>query len=544
MENPKPKTLADLVDYLNNKNGELAMIIQNLFGDNDGYLEDFRLLSLDLLLNFKIGLVAAICDETMQQQLGIQKNFKDYVINVEKLFEENIDKPEVQDELDKLKIPDEGMEVILKNFLDNCKLEEIKLQKFEIPEKSAEKKEGEEEIKVKLASDNDFIKICKFMYQMLYSERELHSDPFDNGSDTMTPLREILKKHKVFFKKIFNIENIKDYFKNLDKIKCEDQTFQKLINEFGGAKNISNEIIEFIEQVKKEEKDETKKIEVDPNKAEKEDKINNKGDDVGNKKIKMDWFGIRARIEEICEIVFSVGGLGLTALIALGILPWGALGIGICATLAFIGATRFIATNSFTVRHNYKYNQRDLFNRTWSDDLWGFKAFIIPAIFLIAGAILTALGATGILSLSLGLSLGIPLLGSFVVGVITFIVCKKTSQSRDSSLCPKYKDNCWGMCMGIFAIIATAIFLGLGFGGILALPTAIALAAPLCILAVGIGLLTLFAWSVNIYGPEKLKNYLKNNDGEISCLGFGYFKDKSHDPKLISKDYKEDKNVE
>ena len=66
MDDQKPKTLADLVDYLNNKNGELAMIIQNLFGDNDGYFEDFQLSSLGLLLNFKIKLVIAICDETVQ----------------------------------------------------------------------------------------------------------------------------------------------------------------------------------------------------------------------------------------------------------------------------------------------------------------------------------------------------------------------------------------------------------------------------------------------------------------------------------------------
>lgn len=237
-----------------------------------------------------------------------------------------------------------------------------------------------------------------------------------------------------------------------------------------------------------------------------DENVDNKSDTIEEiSAVPMDWLKIRAVLEEACEVIFSFGGLGLTALIALGILPWGALGIGICATLAFIGITRFIATNSWTVHHNYNYNQQALFNRTWKDNLWAFKVLIIPAIFLIAGAILTALGATGILSLSLGLSLGIPLLGSFVVGVITAIVCKKTFRSYNSSLCQKNKDNCWGMCMGIFAIIATAIFLGLGFGGILALPTAIALAAPLCILAVGISLLTLVAWGVNKYGPAKLK---------------------------------------
>ena len=511
MENPKPKTLADLVNYLNNKNGRLAMIIQNLFGDDSGDFEGFQLSSLDLLLNFKIKLVAAICNEKVQQRLSIQENFKDYVINVEEFSESDKNK------LNQLVISDESMNVILNNFLDNCKFEEIELTEFEELEKEEEEEEeeeGEEEkkIKVTLYSNNDFIKICKFMYQMLYSEKELHSNQFDNGSDTMTPLREILKKYKDFFEAISRIKNIKDYFNNLEKIECEDQTFKNLIIKFGGAKNISDNIIEFINKVEKD-------------KQAKE-----------NKKIKMNLLKIRARIEEICEIVFSVGGLGLTALIALGILPWGALGIGICATLAFIGITRFIATNSWTACHNRKYNKESLFDRHDRYELYAFfKMSIIPAIFLIAGAILTAFGATGILSLSLGLSLGIPLLGSFVVGVITFIAHRKTLISCDRSLSPKNKDNLWGLCMGIFAIIATATFLGLGFGGILALPTAIALAAPLCILAVGIGSLTLFAWGVNKYGPAKLKGWLKDYDDEISCLGFGYFKDKSHHPEHIDK---------
>ena len=511
MENPKPKTLADLVNYLNNKNGRLAMIIQNLFGDDSGDFEGFQLSSLDLLLNFKIKLVAAICNEKVQQRLSIQENFKDYVINVEEFSESDKNK------LNQLVISDESMNVILNNFLDNCKFEEIELTEFEELEKEEEEEEeeeGEEEkkIKVTLYSNNDFIKICKFMYQMLYSEKELHSNQFDNGSDTMTPLREILKKYKDFFEAISRIKNIKDYFNNLEKIECEDQTFKNLIIKFGGAKNISDNIIEFINKVEKD-------------KQAKE-----------NKKIKMNLLKIRARIEEICEIVFSVGGLGLTALIALGILPWGALGIGICATLAFIGITRFIATNSWTACHNRKYNKESLFDRHDRYELYAFfKMSIIPAIFLIAGAILTAFGATGILSLSLGLSLGIPLLGSFVVGVITFIAHRKTLISCDRSLSPKNKDNLWGLCMGIFAIIATATFLGLGFGGILALPTAIALAAPLCILAVGIGSLTLFAWGVNKYGPAKLKGWLKDYDDEISCLGFGYFKDKSHHPEQIDK---------
>ena len=174
-----------------------------------------------------------------------------------------------------------------------------------------------------------------------------------------------------------------------------------------------------------------------------------------------------------------------------------------------------------------------------------FKLFITPAISLIAGAILTALGATGVLSLGLGLSLGIPLVLAFVVGLMNFILRREINKNKPDYyiLNPQHTDNLWGIYMGIFALIATATFLGLGFGGILALPTAIALAAPLCILAVGIGLLTLFAWGVNKYGPAKLKGWLKDKDGEISCLGFGYFKDKSHDPNQIDENYDENINM-
>ena len=511
--------LNKLIQHLNSDQTLLAKLITDLFGDNSGDFKDFQLSSLDLLLNFKIKLVAAICNEKVQQRLSIQENFKDYVINVEEFSESDKNK------LNQLVISDESMNVILNNFLRNCKFEKIKLTEFEELEKG---EEGEEEkgIKVKLASDNDFIKICKFMYQMLYSEKELHSNQFNNGGDIMTPLRRILKKYKAFFKEISHIKNIKDYFSNLDEIECGDQTFQKLINEFGGALNIRNTIINSdVFTGKTEETKEKTKSEIQINIKDKV--VNN-----DNNKIKMNLLKIRAIIEEACEIIFSFGGLGLTALIALGILPWGMLGIGICATLAFIGMTRFIATNSWTVYHNYKYNKKDLFNRNWNNNLlWPFKLIITPVVFLIAGAILTAFGAIGILSLSLGLSLGIPLLGSFAAGVISGIAPKKAIHSLDIM----HKDNLWGLCMGISAVIAVATFLGLGFGGILALPTAIALAAPLCILAVGSGLLTLFAWGVNKYGPAKLKGWLKDNDGEISCLGFGYFKDKSHHPEQIDK---------
>ena len=505
MEGKEQKNLSWLVSYLNQNRPWFENVIKNLFGDSEGYAPDFELSSLDLLLDFKTKLVIAIIEKHVQPARGIEGDFKGCNIDVNKLFEDkNTVNQTVQDELDKLLIPDESMNVILKNFLDNGNLNEITLAQYED--------------NLTLDSNNNFIKICKFMYQMLENEKPLHK--LNNGSDTMTPLRGILKKYKAFFKEISHIKNIKDYFSNLDEIECGDQTFQKLINEFGGALNIRNTIINSdVFTGKTEETKEKTKPDI-------KDKVVN--DD--NNKIKMNLLKIRAIIEEACEIIFSFGGLGLTALIALGILPWGALGIGICATLAFMGITRFIATNSWTGHHNSKYSEQKLFYRSWNFRLLLlFKLFITPAISLIAGAILTALGATGVLSLGLGLSLGIPLVLAFVVGLMNFILRREINKNKPDYyiLNPQHTDNLWGIYMGIFALIATATFLGLVFGGILALPTAIALAAPLCILGVTIGLLTLFAWSVNKCGPEKLKNYLKNKDGEVSCLGLGYFKDTS-----------------
>lgn len=65
------------------------------------------------------------------------------------------------------------------------------------------------------------------------------------------------------------------------------------------------------------------------------------------------WIDFRTKAEEILEIVLFFGGIVFIALILLEILPFGYWGIGICATLVFIGASRFILTNSFTEDHNF-----------------------------------------------------------------------------------------------------------------------------------------------------------------------------------------------
>ena len=126
------------------------------------------------------------------------------------------------------------------------------------------------------------------------------------------------------------------------------------------------------------------------------------------------------------EPVLFFGGGALTALIALGILPWGALGIGICATLTFIGISRFVLTNSWTWWHNRwtegkkendeenldkgNYTQTNEQEEKGDEEKYGtgfvksdinllkmVKYRVSPIILAVAGIVFGVLGATGVL---------------------------------------------------------------------------------------------------------------------------------------------------
>ena len=251
------------------------------------------------------------------------------------------------------------------------------------------------------------------------------------------------------------------------------------------------------------------------------------------------WLSIRAKVEEIMEPVLFFGGGALTALIALGILPWGALGIGICATLTFIGISRFVLTNSWTLLHNQwpagkKENENEVENtengneeeeKEENDDdkskteeyvikiqeeeneeetdneqkenaevvykveekqgtgfvksntiLMLVKLTVSPIILAVAGIVFGVLGATGVLGLGLALGIGIP---SFILGATSLVIYL----TQPESFKPHISDNLWGVSMLVAGLLSVATFAVLGLTGVLALPTAIALGAPGLVLA-------------------------------------------------------------
>ena len=203
------------------------------------------------------------------------------------------------------------------------------------------------------------------------------------------------------------------------------------------------------------------------------------------------------------EPVLFFGGGALTALIALGILPWGALGIGICATLTFIGISRFVLTNSWTWWHNRwtegkkendeenldkgNYTQTNEQEEKGDEEKYGtgfvksdinllkmVKYRVSPIILAVAGIVFGVLGATGVLGLGLALGIAIP---SLIFAVITL---KKFEPSKRL---PYESDNVWGVSMLVAGLLSFATFAVLGLTGVLVLPTAIALGAPGLVLA-------------------------------------------------------------
>ena len=232
------------------------------------------------------------------------------------------------------------------------------------------------------------------------------------------------------------------------------------------------------------------------------------------------WLYIRAKVEEIMEPVLFFGGGILTALIALGILPWGALGIGICATLTFIGISRFVLTNSWTWWHNRwatdkKENENKGENtendneqeeqeeendilKEYEEDVnkeeekqgtgfvkanttFGvvsfFKLMFIPIILAITGITFGILGATGVLGLGLALGIGIPSL-ILVAMALVLLDLDKRNTLYTQLVNIKASDSFWGVSMLVAGLLSVATFAVLGLTGVLALPTAIALGAP------------------------------------------------------------------
>ena len=243
-----------------------------------------------------------------------------------------------------------------------------------------------------------------------------------------------------------------------------------------------------------------------------------------------EWVRFRGRVEELLEPVLFLGGITLTVLISLGILPLGGVGIAICSMLTFFGASRFLATNSWSRSHNcYSYEGRTDYPTAlissviyYYDTVSNVK-FISAVIGVIAGFALSILGATGIFGLGLGLALGIPIFSASLIGLASIYMYRKDSAEYkiDKS------DNVWGNFTAILGVIAAVASLVLGFGGFLALPVALTIAIPSIAVSLSIGVIHLAMFLLSkAKGCETAKRIFGNKgnaSNKVGCLGIGRY---------------------
>lgn len=246
------------------------------------------------------------------------------------------------------------------------------------------------------------------------------------------------------------------------------------------------------------------------------------------------WISFRAKTEEIMELVLIFGGGTLTALITLGILPFGVLGIGICGTLTFIGASRLILTNSFLGAHGKYDGGQGFVTNAFVKELTGIlKFYIIHVLFSIVGVGIVVLGLTGALgvSLSLGLGFGVPIFALGLIGIINYVAIKldKTNHNKEGCVWDfRHSDNLFGVFMMISGITAGVTFGTLGLTNTLPWMTALALGTPLVSFALVIGIIfavTGIGYKLKNKKKEIISNDINNSDDEKSCrflsLGFG-----------------------
>ena len=199
------------------------------------------------------------------------------------------------------------------------------------------------------------------------------------------------------------------------------------------------------------------------------------------------------KVVDILTFIFFLGGVTLTALIATGVLFWGPIGLGICAMLGFVGASRLIGTWSgmeyYYIENGGKYgfdkeneeNEEDeedeVENKKGRRRRGAFiililKSFVLPAVFLFGGIALVVLGSVGIMGLGLGLGLGI-------LSIVAASSCFINLHNNDI-----FKRNVWLSYIAVVGMLAVATFLILGFVGILAWPSALAFGIPAAVVAI------------------------------------------------------------
>ena len=271
---------------------------------------------------------------------------------------------------------------------------------------------------------------------------------------------------------------------------------------------------------------------------------------------------LRAKIEELLEPVLFLGGIALTVLISLGILPFGAVGIGICSMLTFFSASRFLTTNSWSWNHNeriYGGGATSLINNTHYEDTRLTK-LIFSLVGTVAGIALLVLGAVGVFGFGLGFAVGMPILSASICGVVKECLdlydnwsknhvkkddepLSEPQENEDKPYEYKFEvwrsDNVWSVSTAISGAIVAGVSIGLGFGGVLALPVAIAVAVPLTAFSALIALVHLFLFGLSKTDAKSfkgLKNRLKEDyfyKNKLSLLGIGFYECKPQNKNEI-----------
>ncbi len=232
--------------------------VQNNFGI------DFNseAMNLDIVLSFRYNLVCKLCPHILDKNKvtiencsltslkeSLQEFEKKMEINVEELPNGNINntnakksprdkKYDIQKQLNKLVIPIDLERSIINALAMSKLLQKTKLEKFEPSTTIKNASELlESKNKKELASDHDFIKICKIMYRAF---NNYGNQPYFNtvarNVVNYTSISACIQNNKEFFKAIGLIENIRDYFENIGNIKCSDQEFNDFLGFLGDAK--------------------------------------------------------------------------------------------------------------------------------------------------------------------------------------------------------------------------------------------------------------------------------------------------------------------
>ena len=162
---------------------------------------------------------------------------------------DDIDIESAHKSLNNLKISEELESFIIELLLrsDDSEIwsKKLKIEKFE-PNKN---EEGDSST---IAPPPNFVKICKLINRMRNNQELLGNE---------SGLAGLVEKFKVFFDKIAHVENIGDWFANIDKTYAEDpefKSFQKYLEDNNLKIEILNGKFNVTKEVKKIDKDESK----------------------------------------------------------------------------------------------------------------------------------------------------------------------------------------------------------------------------------------------------------------------------------------------